>query len=228
MVRNRNRTTSFSAGNSINSLTASLGSISLSSLTLDSSSSGDSSDSDTVREGAESGDDSDEGSIHSSLSTSEATDIISSFHSSSGIYSINSGSSVHDRKITLWQAILVGFGVCAPAEATSMTAVPNGCQDRPSHFEAYYLPLPNSANKCKELLKQYVHVNLKDFARLTTEAELFPRYASKLLSEAWLTLRTSSTKLIKYTFASRKFYKLNKAKEELLQPMLRDMRKRYR
>ncbi|CAD6570446.1 MAG: hypothetical protein CYPHOPRED_003943 [Cyphobasidiales sp. Tagirdzhanova-0007] len=114
------------------------------------------------------------------LSEDVAFQIRSNFRTTSGIYSSSSTSSMYDRKLLLWQSILIGFGVCAPHVDTSSASGLISAK-RAKHLPLALLPLPCSTTKCVALLKAYVHVNLVDYHTKDIQAKNFGRSVSSSL-----------------------------------------------
>lgn len=69
--------------------------------------------------------------------------------------------SLQQRKLMVYRAILVILELCYdPAAGTAQST---RLLNRPEHFPAHRLPLPNSIIKCTALIKQYVFVCITDF-----------------------------------------------------------------
>ena len=114
----------------------------------------------------------------------EASLLVSDFFSESGKFvsdASTTASMVRDRKLLLWQAFLVDFGVCASASNGGMAVPATATINRPAHFPAALLPLPTSLNQSKKLIKDYLFVNLRDYQesvkRGGEEIEIFGRCA---------------------------------------------------
>ena len=120
-------------------------------------------------------DDEDSQTTGSLLSMDDASQIRSDFTTDSGVFSIYTSSSLslQDQKLLLWQSILIGFQICAPI-GQPLTVIR---RSRTKHLPPNLFSLPESLNKCKTLLKLYVHVNLVDYHHLDTRARVFPRFA---------------------------------------------------
>lgn len=124
------------------------------------------------------------------LSREEASQICSDFLSESGTFASSSAVtaslfSERERKLLVWQALLVKFGVCHTTSDEDSDSQDEDFEDHssssssddsqypipPQLYDGQRLPLPTSLKGCERLLKQYVIINIKDFL----ESENFVR-----------------------------------------------------
>lgn len=80
-------------------------------------------------------------------------------------------------------------------------------------------PIPTSLTQAKDLLKQKAHVNINDY--FEARAEPVPRGQRRDLSHL---LHSSSQAMINYTVRTGNYTPKKHAKDEWLQPLMRDMR----
>lgn len=138
--------------------------------------------------------------------TESASRVISDFFSDSGSFSssLHSEFDATEAKLALWQAILVGVGLCQGVQGEIVTDV-----KRPPHFPDPPFPVPDSLSACRKLIQENVFLNIVNFKK------------SQLKKEPLL-LFANNTEMAEYTKKYARFVRLSKAKQDLLQPLLRN------
>ncbi|KAL7005722.1 hypothetical protein EMMF5_004804 [Cystobasidiomycetes sp. EMM_F5] len=180
------------------------------------------------------------------LTLTGASLIRSDFLHDRGLFSISTDSSaasdvqlsLRERKLLVWQALLIGFRICKPegdedTEYLSSRSDSDGDQStvaysdsevstvrgatgllkRPSHFPPTLLDLPTTLNGCRTLLKQYAFVNILDYILHETGE----------LDDEEFRIFESLNALFRYTRKNKRYVRLGRAKEDMLNPLLRTM-----
>lgn len=100
--------------------------------------------------------------------TETASRVISDFFSDSGSFSssLHSEFDAAEAKLALWQAILVGVGLCQGVQGEIVTDV-----KRPPHFPDPPFPVPDSLSACRKLIQENVFLNIVNFKKSQLKKE---------------------------------------------------------